>query len=544
MKTITFYSFKGGVGRSLALSNIAIRLSEYNKKVCIVDFDLEAPGLHYKFKNYSKSKDIDKGIVDYIYKFSCDGMLPENITSYSIKLNPKNKVFEPIWFIPAGNTDTSNYWKSLSSIKWTDLFYNRDSNGVKFFLDLKAKIEKEINPDVLLIDSRTGITDVSGITLKLLADEVVVLGANNEENIYGSKKVIKSLLEHSNSIITGSPKINFVLTRLPFTDVPRDIQKELSIIDRLKNEFRLFLNLDKFEISIIHSDRRLEENEELLIGYEYEEKTVSISNDYLKLFDELTIGVLSESDIKKLKNKKDAEKEYFKSRLEKDRFKKKQHIDKAIKLDSTKEEYFIERSHIFSMENKYQEGIRDLKKALRLNSNNADIYFNMATIYRDQSNADKALESINKAIKINNNHIRSYLLKSFCLEDKNEIEKAIEVLNFIIEKLNPNYTDALNSRADINRRIGKYKEAYEDIFKAISIDPDDPIYFATLAEIYASEDRLEEFYLNLSIALAREVDIYALKSAKDLYYKFKDEERFKNLMRKYSVDIQDIFREE
>ena len=48
MKTLTFYSYKGGVGRSLALVNIATRLSEFGKKVCIIDFDLEAPGLHLK----------------------------------------------------------------------------------------------------------------------------------------------------------------------------------------------------------------------------------------------------------------------------------------------------------------------------------------------------------------------------------------------------------------------------------------------------------------------------------------------------------------
>ena len=46
MKTITFYSYKGGVGRSLTLSNIATRLADLGKKVCIIDFDLEAPGLH------------------------------------------------------------------------------------------------------------------------------------------------------------------------------------------------------------------------------------------------------------------------------------------------------------------------------------------------------------------------------------------------------------------------------------------------------------------------------------------------------------------
>ncbi|RYG12556.1 MAG: hypothetical protein EOO07_18865, partial [Chitinophagaceae bacterium] len=96
MKTVTFYSYKGGVGRSLALSNIAIRLSELNKKVCVLDFDLEAPGLHFKFKNYKRSRKIEKGIVDYIYQFSNNGILPNSIKDYSISLKPSNNYFESI----------------------------------------------------------------------------------------------------------------------------------------------------------------------------------------------------------------------------------------------------------------------------------------------------------------------------------------------------------------------------------------------------------------------------------------------------------------
>ena len=46
MKTITFYSYKGGTGRSLALANAARYLARLEFKVVALDFDLEAPGLH------------------------------------------------------------------------------------------------------------------------------------------------------------------------------------------------------------------------------------------------------------------------------------------------------------------------------------------------------------------------------------------------------------------------------------------------------------------------------------------------------------------
>jgi hypothetical protein len=46
---VTFYSYKGGVGRTMALANVATLLAQRGQRVLVVDFDLEAPGLHRYF---------------------------------------------------------------------------------------------------------------------------------------------------------------------------------------------------------------------------------------------------------------------------------------------------------------------------------------------------------------------------------------------------------------------------------------------------------------------------------------------------------------
>ena len=84
-KIITFYSYKGGVGRSMALSNVAALLSKWGKKVLIVDFDLEAPGIENYFKknayHYSlKGKEyiINKKNIDFEFsknRKDCPGIL-------------------------------------------------------------------------------------------------------------------------------------------------------------------------------------------------------------------------------------------------------------------------------------------------------------------------------------------------------------------------------------------------------------------------------------------------------------------------------------
>src|SRR2546427_3158010 len=46
----TFYSYKGGVGRSMALANVAALLAKWGKTVLVVDWDLEAPGIERFFE--------------------------------------------------------------------------------------------------------------------------------------------------------------------------------------------------------------------------------------------------------------------------------------------------------------------------------------------------------------------------------------------------------------------------------------------------------------------------------------------------------------
>ena len=71
---ITFYSFKGGVGRSMAVANIGELFYARGLKVLMVDFDLEAPGLERYFdvtNSATVSREIPghRGVIDVILSF-------------------------------------------------------------------------------------------------------------------------------------------------------------------------------------------------------------------------------------------------------------------------------------------------------------------------------------------------------------------------------------------------------------------------------------------------------------------------------------------
>ena len=55
---ITFYSYKGGTGRTMALANTAWILASTGLRVLAVDWDLESPGLHRYFHPFLLDKQL------------------------------------------------------------------------------------------------------------------------------------------------------------------------------------------------------------------------------------------------------------------------------------------------------------------------------------------------------------------------------------------------------------------------------------------------------------------------------------------------------
>src|SRR5262249_22921003 len=78
-KIITFYSYKGGTGRSMALANVAFILASHEKKVLMIDWDLEAPGLHRYFQPLLIDPELTstEGLIDFVWDFALDAVTPQ-----------------------------------------------------------------------------------------------------------------------------------------------------------------------------------------------------------------------------------------------------------------------------------------------------------------------------------------------------------------------------------------------------------------------------------------------------------------------------------
>ena len=300
MRTITFYSYKGGVGRSLLVANAAKYLATLGKNVVALDLDLEAPGLHYKFGLDANTKlEVSAGIVDILYHFINELDFPSSLSPY-IRDVATNDGHGWIKILPAGEAPSKEYWNALSRINWHDILYGDSPVGLPFFLELKQRIEEELNPDFLLIDARTGITEMGGLATTYLPETVVCIALPSREHLEGLSAVVDGIRG-----VTSEMQILLVLSRL---------SSKYFVNEAIVGLQELIKKTGQDELYTLHSEPFLERGETLLIGGKISPHDLRLLRDYLKLFSAIIpakeirpyVGQLVEQAVSKLLDDPDA----------------------------------------------------------------------------------------------------------------------------------------------------------------------------------------------------------------------------------------------
>jgi cellulose biosynthesis protein BcsQ len=216
-RIVTFYSYKGGTGRSMALANFAWILAASGNKVLTIDWDLEAPGLHRYFRPFLIDPDLFEtdGLIDTFWSFAAAAMETAQrrgpsgephdqindgtmIDQTKRRLNWKFSTEGYIDFVGAGRQGAT-YSERVNTFDWKR-FYElggaRMLNSAKDYL--KAKY------DWVLIDSRTGVSDTSGICTMQLPDTVVACFTMNRQSIDGVDAIIRSIRLFRSPTVDGS----------------------------------------------------------------------------------------------------------------------------------------------------------------------------------------------------------------------------------------------------------------------------------------------------------------------------------------------------
>ncbi|MGW6457284.1 FxSxx-COOH system tetratricopeptide repeat protein [Streptomyces sp. NPDC055078] len=208
-RIVTFYSYKGGTGRTMALANTAWILAANGKRVLAVDWDLEAPGLHRFFHPFLDPSTLGAttGVIDLITEYAWAAITPDagrrddwhvdyaRIQPHAVSLTPEILGWEfpdggTLDFVSAGKQNRE-YSATVSTFDW-DNFYDRLGGGL-FFDALRD--DMKANYDYVLIDSRTGLSDIADICTVHLPDVLVDCFTLSDQSIDGAASVARQIDE-------------------------------------------------------------------------------------------------------------------------------------------------------------------------------------------------------------------------------------------------------------------------------------------------------------------------------------------------------------
>ncbi|MBI5480029.1 MAG: AAA family ATPase [Deltaproteobacteria bacterium] len=188
---IAFYSFKGGVGRTTALVALALQLARAKKRVCVVDLDLEAPGVGVLLA--PTSGPARYGVVDFLVEHEVSAAGKIDLGEYFHLYDDPRALGEgpPIAVVPAGTLD-GDYLEKLARIDYQRLLQPEHPNEPALEALLK-RLRAARQADYVLLDSRAGLHDLGGLALNGIAHLDVLFALDNEQSWQGLGLVVDHL---------------------------------------------------------------------------------------------------------------------------------------------------------------------------------------------------------------------------------------------------------------------------------------------------------------------------------------------------------------
>ena len=236
-KIVTFYSYKGGVGRTMALVNTAHVLARDGWRVLMVDFDLEAPGMTHFFAELVRDRpqtverdaldlllhakrslavaggekagpDILRSLSEYVISVKLpDKWLEEKdsgIPYRNGRLDFLPATLEPVEAeAPPESEPTRDYLARMDALDLAGIFaadgprHHFGHLVRQYFLNARFQATGDVlftmrdtvqaAYDIVLIDSRTGLNEISGLCIGPICDALVICSGLNRQSIYGTR---------------------------------------------------------------------------------------------------------------------------------------------------------------------------------------------------------------------------------------------------------------------------------------------------------------------------------------------------------------------
>jgi Mrp family chromosome partitioning ATPase/tetratricopeptide (TPR) repeat protein len=213
MFVVSFYSFKGGVGRTVALLNAAWQLAQRGSTVALLDLDLEAPGLHTaplrrREEGAWEPAEPRWGFADLVRIDPTREARPAGSPTWPEgflvqDLGPEGR----IGLLAARGTGNGEagylrrYEAFVQTFSWSAFYLEADGRG---FIEQLLKEIADLDYDYLFVDARTGLTDVAGISLLHIPDLVVLFTNLSSQSLQGIRGQLDCIAEVNQEVLSGA----------------------------------------------------------------------------------------------------------------------------------------------------------------------------------------------------------------------------------------------------------------------------------------------------------------------------------------------------
>jgi cellulose biosynthesis protein BcsQ len=190
---IVFWSLKGGVGRSTALTVASVDLARRGNRVLVIDLDLEAPGLGSILLTDDLLQEF--GVLDWYIEHARSAD-PEYLVSHMVSASPLSNLAGILHVAPAiGSLSKRHPENVIPKLGRAYLESSFDQSTTTFSdhtANLIKKLEEREQYDVILVDARAGLNETTAASFLGLGADVLIFAENTVQSFDG----LRFLLAH------------------------------------------------------------------------------------------------------------------------------------------------------------------------------------------------------------------------------------------------------------------------------------------------------------------------------------------------------------
>lgn len=168
-KIISIHSYRGGTGKSNLSANLAAVLAMKNKRVAVVDTDVQSPGIHVILN--IKQHNLKYSLNDYLWG-KCE------IEETVVPVEFSNKLQNNLFLVPS-STNTGDIARIL-----------HDGYNVDLLSDGFNRLVEKMKLDYLIIDTHPGLNEETLLSIAV-SDKLLVVMRPDQQDFEGTSITLR-----------------------------------------------------------------------------------------------------------------------------------------------------------------------------------------------------------------------------------------------------------------------------------------------------------------------------------------------------------------